>query len=159
LCRIVCARSKPHILQIDNFDAKQEADTYIGVQYNGYKDHHAFYSDMSAILDDNTTEQSGYFAIPHLVLQSFDDPISTWRTDAANDPMSPLFSKIIAQEERSSNLVVLLTEKGGHVGWPVGSFPRSWEYMNTKVAAGFVLSYVESFRSSSTVASLPNPEE
>jgi predicted alpha/beta-fold hydrolase len=111
---------------------------------------------MSAVLTTNSTEQSGNFAIPHLVLQSFDDPISTWRTNAANDPISPLFSKNIVQQGNSRNLVVLLTEKGGHVGWPMGIFSRSWEYMNTQVAAGFVSSYLASVSASSRVGSLPD---
>jgi hypothetical protein len=94
---------------------------------------------MSAILTVNGTNQTGYFAIPHLVLQSFDDPISTWRTNAASDPSSPLFPHNLVRQ--NPNLVVLLTEKGGHIGWPMGWSPRSWEYMNNLVAAGFVSSY------------------
>jgi predicted alpha/beta-fold hydrolase len=123
---------------------RQDADTYIGVQYNGYKDHQAFYSDMSAVLVSNGTKQSGHFAIPHLVLQSFDDPISAWRTNAANDPFSPLFPERLVQHENSTNLVVMLTDKGGHVGWPMGYWPHTWKYMNNLVAAGFVASYIES---------------
>lgn len=126
----------------------------MGVQYNGYENHGAFYSDMSAILAANSTKQSGYFAIPHLILQSFDDPISTWRTNAANDPTSFLFSEDIVYQDNSSNLVVLLTKSGGHVGWPTGYFPHSWEYMNTLVAAGFISSYADSIQASEIDGSL-----
>ncbi|KAG7353123.1 hypothetical protein IV203_009171 [Nitzschia inconspicua] len=121
-----------------------EADQYIGVMYNGYKDILSFYSEMSAVLATNNTNQSRHFAIPHLVLQSFDDPISSWRTNAANDPSNPFFPSNIVMQENCSNLVILLTERGGHVGWPMGYFPHTWEYMNTYVAAGFVSSYAES---------------
>jgi predicted alpha/beta-fold hydrolase len=151
----LCAyQHRSNIFHFYFFATKQDADTFIGVQYNGYQDHNALYSDMSAVLAANTTEQNGYFAIPHLVLQSFDDPVSTWLTNAANDPTSPLFSKNIVLQEKSRNLVVLLTKTGGHVGWPMGTFSRSWEYMNTLVAAGFVSSYVESVGTSSTILSL-----
>lgn len=111
---------------------------------------------MSAILASNGTGQSGHFAIPHLVLQSFDDPISTWRTNVADEPSSVLFPKRIVQQESNNNLVILLTDKGGHVGWPVGYFPHTWEYMNNLVAAGFVKSYAECVNASKV--SMRQPE-
>jgi len=121
-----------------------DADAYTGVLYNGYEDLQDFYSQMSSVLVANGTKQSGYFSIPHLILQSFDDPISSWRTNAANEPSSPLYPRNLVNREESSNLVVLLTETGGHVGWPMGWFPHSWNYMNNLVAAGFVSAYVAS---------------
>lgn len=114
--------------------------------YNGYKDYEAFYSDMSAVLaGSNDADRRGYyFAIPHLVLQSFDDPISSWRTNAANDPSSILYPSNLVTHEQSSNIVLLLTRQGGHLGWSTGWLPRSWNYMNNLVAAGFVSSYINS---------------
>jgi predicted alpha/beta-fold hydrolase len=115
--------------------------------YNNYNDHEEFYSDMSAILaSNNNTGHRGYFAIPHLVLQAFDDPISTWRTNAANEKSSVLYPSNLVAHEESSNLVLLLTSLGGHLGWPMGWMPHSWDYMNNLVAAGFVSSYVESVK-------------
>ncbi len=98
---------------------------------------------MSAVLVSQRNDQTRYFAIPHLVLQAFDDPISTWRTNAANDPSNLLFPTNLVRQRRNKNVVLLLTEKGGHLGWPMGFFPHSWKFMNNFVAAGFVSSYVE----------------
>jgi predicted alpha/beta-fold hydrolase len=125
---------------------RQESDQYAGVMYNNFADHRHFYEAMSSVLESpyETTDnvKIGHFSIPHLILQSLDDPISTWRTDASNDPNSLLYPQNLVDSH--DNLVVLLTEKGGHVGWPVGLNPHSWIYMNDWVAANFVLAYEKS---------------
>ena len=98
---------------------------------------------MSSVLVSNGTAQSGHFAIPHLVLQSFDDPISTWTTNAADDPSSFFYPTNLVRQNEFSNLTILLTAKGGHVGWPMGFYPHNWDFMNSFVAAGFVSSYAD----------------
>jgi hypothetical protein len=98
---------------------------------------------MSA-LAPHTNAPSRHIAIPHLILQSFDDPISTWKTNADNDPDNFLYPWNLVKDQE--NLVVMLTAKGGHVGWPIGMMPHSWEYMNDLVAAGFVDSFHTSKR-------------
>ena len=93
-------------------------------------------SPINPFASDESKKSQNHFAIPHLILQSFDDPLSIWTTNADNDPNSPLYpSNLVKSQE---NLVVMLTSKGGHVGWPIGIIPDSWEYMNTYVAAGFI---------------------
>ena len=117
----------------------QEVDRYAGAMHNGYQNISHFYSDMCAMPPCNVKHNQ--IAIPHLVLQSFDDPISTWRSNAANDILDQLYPWNLVNT-REPNVVLLLTDKGGHVGWPVGWWPTSWTYMNDLVAAGFVNSFV-----------------
>ena len=74
-------------------------------------------------------------SIPLCILHAFDDPISSWRTVAANEGfMRP--DHLV--NSGKGNLMLLLTEKGGHVGWPLGwlSYRRKWEFMS-EAAAGF----------------------
>lgn len=124
-----------------------ESDRYAGVLYNGYKDHDHFYAAMSSVLFHPQAMahniSTGYFSIPHLILQALDDPISTWRTITSNDPDSPLFPSNLVNRPETQNVVILLTEKGGHFGWPVGWKPHSWIYMNDWVAANFVSAYAK----------------
>jgi hypothetical protein len=124
--------------------------------YNGYSNLTGFYSDMSTILSNPNGFRSRdrHVAIPLLILHAFDDPLSTWRTNAANDPDSPLYPLKLVQQEKMENLVVFLTEKGGHVGWPVGWLPHNWEFMNTIVAQGFVNAFV----SASSICGTGNDE-
>ena len=93
---------------------------------------------------DEEKKHSRHFAIPHLILQSFDDPLSIWTTNAENDPNSPLYPSNLVNDQE--NLVVMLTSKGGHVGWPIGMIPKSFAYMNEHVAAGFVDAFDKSKR-------------
>ena len=118
--------------------------------YNGFEDLDNFYDAMSSILDSESgsepepEQQQMKFSIPHLVLQALDDPISTFRTNASNDPDSILYvHKLVHQHD---NLVLLLTEQGGHIGWPMGLLPHSWEFMNDRVAADFILAYEQTLR-------------
>jgi hypothetical protein len=112
--------------------------------YHGFDNLDHFYTEMSAILPNNATHN--HIAIPHLVLQAFDDPISTWRSDVVNHPTSPLYPRNLVNEHQD-NLVLLLTKKGGHVGWPIGWWPHSWIYMNEYVAASFIDAFHDSKRS------------
>jgi predicted alpha/beta-fold hydrolase len=123
-------------------------DEYASARYNGYADLEHFYADMGAMGDVRLSQlhlpdvcniiprpKICTMATPLVVLHSFDDPISTWRTVAANQGIMHPRNLVRAAE----NLVLLLTEKGGHVGWPVGmvSFQKQWEFMN-EVASSFV---------------------
>jgi hypothetical protein len=112
--------------------------------YNGYDNLTHFYTEMCALPPGNTTHN--HIAIPHLVLQAFDDPISTWRSIAANDPSDPLHPWTLVNQNQE-NVLLLLTETGGHVGWPMGWWPNSWKYMNDYVATGFVSAYQHMNRS------------
>lgn len=68
------------------------------------------------------TRRINSIAIPFCVLHALDDPLVTWRTVAANDGwMHPLNLTKLA----SGNLFVLLTKRGGHVGWYVRSLRRT----------------------------------
>lgn len=75
-------------------------------------------------------------SIPLCVLHSFDDPIATWRGIVANDGFMRPETLVRSGQ---GNVLLLLTERGGHVGWPTGVLPfqHGWEFMS-EVAAGFV---------------------
>jgi predicted alpha/beta-fold hydrolase len=62
-------------------------------------------------------------SIPLLMVHSLDDPVGTWR--AFHEP-----DKVV--ETGNGNTIILFTEKGGHVGWPLGLNPRQhgWRWMN-----------------------------
>ena len=85
----------------------------------------------------------GNLSVPLLVLQSLDDPISTWRCNAANDGLFHPSRLVHEIKEKGGNLVILLTKKGGHVGWPLGWWPsnHNWQFMSN-VASGFVNSVI-----------------
>jgi predicted alpha/beta-fold hydrolase len=53
-------------------------------------------------------------AIPFCLLHALDDPLVTWRTVAANHGL--MHPRNITKTG-SGNLLVLLTKRGGHVGW------------------------------------------
>jgi predicted alpha/beta-fold hydrolase len=68
-------------------------------------------------------------SIPLLIVHAFDDPLITWQTVAANQGhMHP----DTLTKTGSGNLFLLLTKRGGHVGWPLGNLPYidSWRWMN-----------------------------
>ncbi|GAX21596.1 hypothetical protein FisN_29Hh030 [Fistulifera solaris] len=96
------------------------------VAYNGFRDLMHYYSEMSALGDIPFEEFDSdaiaphrrihNISIPFLVLQALDDPLITWKTVASNDGW-----KHPANLTRtgSGNLFLLLTKRGGHVGWCV----------------------------------------
>lgn len=133
----------------------QESDYFTGVSLYGYKDLVQFYTDMSSILAHKEEREEDFgieksprrrVPIPHAVLQAMDDPISTWRGNASNDPKSALYHNTLTSAQHQENIVLLLTRIGGHVGWPIGIFPSSWFFMNDIFAAGFITAYDKSQR-------------
>lgn len=125
----------------------KETDYFAGVLLNGYADITQFYTEMSSVLPFHkndytvTNNTRRRIPIPHLILQALDDPLSTWRTNSADDARSPLYPSNLISKDGQTNIVLLLTATGGHVGWPIGWWPHSWEYMNDMVAAGFVTAW------------------
>jgi predicted alpha/beta-fold hydrolase len=132
-----------------------ELDKYTAVAYNRFRDLNDFYSQMGALGDiawsdlDKTPSKIASakvfnISIPLCVMHAFEDPISSWRTVAASDGFLEPNNLVHTGE---GNLVLLLTEKGGHVGWPIGWLPflKKWEFMN-EAAASFVDAVAEAKR-------------
>jgi hypothetical protein len=126
----------------------QEVDRGASVAYNGYRSSDHFYAEMGVLGDiaidqlDRLTPQDvsdkkiANIAIPMLILQALDDPVSTWRNVVANHGLMHPENLVRTGQ---GNLVILLTQKGGHVGWPLGWWPskNNWKFMSD-TAAGFV---------------------
>jgi predicted alpha/beta-fold hydrolase len=53
-------------------------------------------------------------SIPFCVIHALDDPLMTWRSVAANHG---LMHPTNLTKTGSGNLFILLTKRGGHVGW------------------------------------------
>ena len=111
------------------------------VEYNGFRHVVDYYEHMSALGDVPLDElmpvnaqiarsrKIHQLSIPLLVVQALDDPLITWRTVASNaGPMHPSNLTKTGQ----GNLMILLTKRGGHVGWPLGWLPQlhTWHWMN-----------------------------
>ena len=81
-----------------------------------------------------TQKHSRNISIPLLVVHALDDPLITWRTVAAND--GAMHPKNLTA---GTSLFLLLTKRGGHVGWPVGWLPtvERWRWMSD-VSSNFV---------------------
>jgi hypothetical protein len=133
----------------------QEVDRHVSVAYNScYNNLDHFYAEMSVLGDiaidqldrltpqDVSNKKIANISIPLLVLQALDDPVTTWRNVAANHGLMHPDNLVRTGQ---GNLVVLLTRKGGHVGWPLGWWPskNKWKFMNDDVAAGFVNAVLE----------------
>ena len=76
---------------------------------------------------NNSFGRIAQVAIPFCVIHALDDPLITWKT-MGHDPEALV-------KTGSGSVVMLLTKKGGHVGWPLGMNPRSegWEWMHEAV--------------------------
>ncbi|GKY92881.1 hypothetical protein MPSEU_000257300 [Mayamaea pseudoterrestris] len=125
-----------------------EADQYAAVAYNGYQDLMHYYSESGALGDVPWEHRESSFeilsvrprvtelAIPLCVLQAFDDPISTFRTIVSNEGFMRPDSLVRMGD---GYLVLLLTQRGGHVGWPEGWCPwhHKWKFQN-EAAISFV---------------------
>jgi predicted alpha/beta-fold hydrolase len=124
----------------------QETDRYVAAEYNGYDNLQHFYTEMGTMGDVDQEEyptlssanvrdrKIAQIAIPLCVMHAFDDPIATWRCNAANKGLMHPENLVRTGQ---GNLLLLLTQRGGHVGWPVGWWPSGWQFMN-HAAAGFV---------------------
>jgi len=122
-----------------------EVDIHGIVTYNGFDNLTHYYTEMSAMGDTNMFQSklvnknvadSGVgrianVSIPFCVFHALDDPITSWRT-MGHDPESLVRSG-------SGNVMILLTDSGGHVGWPLGinSAANGWKFMSN-IAGGFV---------------------
>ncbi|CAJ1428256.1 unnamed protein product [Effrenium voratum] len=88
--------------------------------FNGYDGVLDYYRDLSLAADDKWRKVS----IPLLAVAARDDPIT--HCDALR-----------AQEFSSKNpqLLFLITDRGGHVGWPWGMQPwkRGWDFINEAI--------------------------
>jgi predicted alpha/beta-fold hydrolase len=132
-----------------------DIDRYITVAYYGFPSLRSYYADMSAVGDIPSAdlESATYVgdhkisgiprnarilnvSVPLCILHALDDPISTWRNNAAGEGF--LRPDVITGSGKG-NIMLLLTQKGGHVGWPTGwlSWRNGWEFMN-EAAASFV---------------------
>ena len=131
-----------------------EADQYSAVVYNGYRDLMHYYSESGALGDvpwEHRESPIEFFKkkhrkitklnIPLCVLQAFDDPISTFRTIVGNSGFMNPESLV---RLGAGNLLVLLTKRGGHVGWPEGWRPwqHKWRFMS-EAAITFVEAMAE----------------
>lgn len=112
-------------------------DKSMFVKYNNFTDIRHYYTEMGAMGDFVSFEASevGRIAdvsIPLCVVQALDDPIAYWGT--LGDPAK-------VSTTGKGNVMLLLTRRGGHVGWPLGLNPaeEGWRWMNN-----IALSFVES---------------
>ena len=96
------------------------------MKYNAFDNITHYYTEMSAMGDFHSFQDVGRIAnvsSPFLVVHALDDPLITWKT--IHDP-----SKLV--NTGSGNVLVLITDSGGHVGWPMGLLPNryGWGFMN-----------------------------
>ena len=130
-----------NVLQLD---AASVAAFYNYTRVRDYYAHESALGDVSVddLLSPNQpahvrheSQLARHLQIPLGVLHALDDPISTWHTVVGNTGwMRP--DQLVQLNE---NLVVILTAKGGHVGWPLSWRPWrcGWEFMND-AASSFV---------------------
>lgn len=108
-------------------------DKYAIVKYNGFQSVQHYYHECSAmggndLPNNEVTGGIQNLAIPHLVIYALDDPIVHWRTLGTYNPTELVKSG-------SGFLMMLLTQRGGHVGWPLGMNPKinGWKWMSDAV--------------------------
>jgi len=107
----------------------QEIDEYAVVKYNSFDNITHYYSEMSAMGDfqsfqnTQTIGRISNVSRPFLVVHALDDPLITWKV--IHDP-----DKLV--NTGKGNVVILITNSGGHVGWPMGLLPNlhGWGFMN-----------------------------
>jgi predicted alpha/beta-fold hydrolase len=131
-----------------------EIDKTAVVAYNGFRDISHYYSEMSALGDipldqhGEATAPSGSrihnISVPFCVVHSLDDPLIIWKSVAANQG---LLHPGNLTRTGSGNLHILLTKRGGHVGWPLGLLPftSKWRWMSD-VAMSFVQATIDAGR-------------
>jgi hypothetical protein len=125
-------------------------DQHIAVEYYRprYKSLNHYYGSMGALGDVSidslesenissiTNARISNVSIPLCVMHAFDDPIATWKGVAANSGFMHPQNLV---HSGNGNILLLLTDRGGHVGWPVGwlSFRNDWQFMS-EAASSFV---------------------
>ena len=137
--------SPQQIRELETTSSVTGLDGTFFTRYHGFRDVFHYYSELGAMSDivklDGTPEEVGRIgnvSIPLLLLSALDDPIREPRT--MKDPA-------LVAKSGSGNILLLVTEKGGHVGWPQGWNPRAhgWGWMSN-VASTFVDSADAVFR-------------
>ncbi|GMH58945.1 hypothetical protein TL16_g13091 [Triparma laevis f. inornata] len=108
-----------------------DVDTNMVAPYNGYATVDDYYVGMSAASDFVSVEDAGAIgdvSIPLAIVNALDDPIVCEK--CIGDP------RLISQTG-SGNIFLLLTKRGGHVGYPLGPDVRSgkWSWMSDAVSA------------------------
>ena len=167
--RIKYAFRSKYVDKIANGLEKNEFEKYLSAtsihdvdnaiaKYSGYNDVYDYYSDMSLLGDLNfekTTpvhriesdlKHTGRIAkvsIPLLILNALDDTFGSWRCAVPVDP------ELIASSGKG-NIFLLFTKYGGHVGWPTGSRPDGWSWMNS-IPKTFTDAYMQVVRNSTAV--------
>lgn len=117
--------------------------TYYSNRFTSLEDYYAQQSlgdipleDMKLHPRDFPSAKIHSLSIPLCVLHALDDPISIWRTNAANEGF--MYPENLVQTG-NGNLMLLFTKTGGHVGWPVGwlSWRYHWKFMSEAAASFF----------------------
>jgi predicted alpha/beta-fold hydrolase len=126
--------SKEQMLELMRATHISGIDEHAVVTYNGFDDLMHYYSEMSARgdvpMDDNeAVSRISNTSIPFCVLHALDDPLITWKTVAADS--GPMYPPNLVKTG-AGYLMILLTKRGGHVGWPLGLNARAnkWQWMN-----------------------------
>mmetsp|Transcript_23545 Transcript_23545/g.36313 ORF Transcript_23545/g.36313 Transcript_23545/m.36313 type:complete len:604 (+) Transcript_23545:125-1936(+) len=119
----------------------QSIDIHGIATYNRFDGIMDYYSKMSAmgdtdlqLRDDDSSALTlngriSNVHIPLCVVHALDDPLITWRT--LNKPEKVVYS---------GNIFMLITQTGGHVGWPLQMNPKTegWRWMNEYAVSSFV---------------------
>ncbi|GMH97004.1 hypothetical protein TrST_g3465 [Triparma strigata] len=108
-----------------------DVDTHMVAPYNGYPEVNDYYVAMSAASDFESVENPGAIgdvSIPLAIVNALDDPIVCEK--CVGDP------RLISQTG-AGKIFLLLTKRGGHVGYPLGLGVRSgkWSWMSDVVEA------------------------
>lgn len=128
--------SETEMKRLSQVDSLVMLDEALMVPYNGYQDLNAYYADMGAMGDfvsfdnDKTVGRIAKVSIPLISISALDDPIGF--IDTFIDPKQ-------VSESGNGYTMLLLTQTGGHVGWPMGVSPtkHAWRWMS-EVATSFV---------------------
>ena len=115
--------SKEELESVLRAQNMMELDDAFFVRYHGFQSLHEYYVEMGAMGDRDPTGRIANVSVPLLVLHALDDPIAYWK--ALGDPNA-------LTTTGKGYVMMLLTQRGGHVGWPTGWRPWNtrWEWMN-----------------------------
>jgi len=125
------------VIEVEEAASIVDLDRSLFVRYHGFNDIIHYYSELGAMGDwvsfDGGANNAGRISnvtVPLLTVNSLDDPIGDPR--CIRDPAK-------VAKTGMGYVFVLLTKKGGHVGWPLGMNPSTegWRWMSD-VASSFV---------------------